>query len=141
MADTPVLDLLASMTADSIEASSLDPDTLMLVRIAALVAVSVTAPISYIANLEVLGDLEIDPDQVRGVLRRQSLRSSERHAIAARSARSLQGSRSSSRPAEIARKPSRKHEREEARGRVCCLPSANNETRTETKEESWTVTI
>ena len=51
MADTPVLDLLASMTADSIEASSLDPDTLMLVRIAALVAVD-AAPISYIANLE-----------------------------------------------------------------------------------------
>ena len=67
MADTPVLDLLASMTADSIEASSLDPDTLMLVRIAALVAVD-AAPMSYIANLEVASDLEIDPDQVRGVL-------------------------------------------------------------------------
>jgi 4-carboxymuconolactone decarboxylase len=35
--DTPVLDLLAGMTADSIEASNLDADTLMLVRIAALV--------------------------------------------------------------------------------------------------------
>ena len=67
MADTPVLDLLASMTADSIEASSLDPETLMLVRIAALVAVD-AAPISYVANLEVVSDLEIDPDQVRGVL-------------------------------------------------------------------------
>ena len=67
MADTPVLDLLASMTADSIEASSLDPDTLMLVRIAALVAVD-AAPMSYVANLEVASDLEIDPDQVRGVL-------------------------------------------------------------------------
>ena len=67
MTDTPVLDLLASMTADSIEASSLDPDTLMLVRIAALVAVD-AAPMSYVANLEVASDLEIDPDQVRGVL-------------------------------------------------------------------------
>ena len=67
MADTPVLDLLASMTADSIEASSLDPDTLMLVRIAALVAVD-AAPMSYVANLEVASDLEIDSDQVRGVL-------------------------------------------------------------------------
>ena len=67
MSDTPVLDLLASMTADSIEASSLDPETLMLVRIAALVAVD-AAPISYVANLEVVSDLEIDPDQVRGVL-------------------------------------------------------------------------
>ncbi len=67
MTDTPVLDLLASMTADSIEASSLDPERLMLVRIAALVAVD-AAPASYVANLEVVSDLEIDPDQVRGVL-------------------------------------------------------------------------
>ena len=37
--DTPVLDLIANMTASSIEASSLDADKLMLVRIAALVAV------------------------------------------------------------------------------------------------------
>ena len=37
--ETPVLDLLASMTADSVEASSLDAQTLMLVRIAALAAV------------------------------------------------------------------------------------------------------
>ena len=36
---TPVLDPLASMTADSLEASSLDTETLALVRIAALVAV------------------------------------------------------------------------------------------------------
>ena len=37
--ETPVLDLLASMTAESIEAADLDAETLMLVRIAALVAV------------------------------------------------------------------------------------------------------
>ncbi len=36
---TPVLDLLAGMTADSVAASSLDPETLVLVRVAALVAV------------------------------------------------------------------------------------------------------
>lgn len=65
--DTPVLDLLASMTADSIEASSLDPETLMLVRIAALVAVD-APPASYAFNLEAAGELEIDPEQVRGVL-------------------------------------------------------------------------
>jgi hypothetical protein len=35
MADKPVLDLLARMTADSVEVSSLDPQSLMLVRIAA----------------------------------------------------------------------------------------------------------
>jgi hypothetical protein len=65
--DTPVLDLLASMTADSIDASSLDPETLMLVRIAALVAVD-APPVSYALNLEVAGDLEIDAERVQGVL-------------------------------------------------------------------------
>ena len=55
------------MTADSIEASSLDAETLMLVRIAALVAVD-APPISYALNLEAASDLDIDPDQVRGVL-------------------------------------------------------------------------
>ena len=64
---TPVLDLLASMTAESIEASSLDAETLMLVRIAALVAVD-APPISYALNLEAASDLDIDADQVRGVL-------------------------------------------------------------------------
>lgn len=65
--ETPVLDLLGRMTADSVEASSLDPDTLMLVRIAALVAVD-APPVSYLMNLGVAADLDIDPDQVRGVL-------------------------------------------------------------------------
>jgi hypothetical protein len=65
--ETPVLDLLASMTADSIEASSLDPETLMLVRIAALAAVDAPS-VSYLMNLEVAGELDIDADQVRGVL-------------------------------------------------------------------------
>jgi len=65
--ETPVLDLLASMTADSIEASSLDPETLMLVRIAALAAVDAPS-VSYLMNLEIAGELDIDADQVRGVL-------------------------------------------------------------------------
>lgn len=65
--ETPVLDLLAGMTAASIETSSLDSETLMLVRIAALVAVD-APPISYALNLEAAGELEIDPEQVRGVL-------------------------------------------------------------------------
>ncbi len=65
--ETPVLDLLASMTEASIEASSLDPETLMLVRIAALVAVD-APPVSYLMNLGVAGELDIDPDRVRGVL-------------------------------------------------------------------------
>jgi hypothetical protein len=65
--ETPVLDLLASMTADSIEASSLDPETLMLVRLAALVAVDAPT-ISYLMNLEAASELDIDAEQVRGVL-------------------------------------------------------------------------
>ena len=64
---TPVLDLLASMTADSLEASSLDAETLMLVRIAALVAVD-APPASYLLNLGAASELGIDEEQVRGVL-------------------------------------------------------------------------
>ena len=66
-ADTPVLDLLASMTADSVVASSLDPQSLMIARIAALVATD-APPISYVMNLEAAVDAGIDAEQVRGVL-------------------------------------------------------------------------
>ncbi len=65
--DTPVLDLLSTMTAASIEATDLDPKTLMLVRIAALVAVD-APPASYLLNLEVAGELDVDAEQVRDVL-------------------------------------------------------------------------
>jgi 4-carboxymuconolactone decarboxylase len=65
--DTPVLDLLASMTADSLEASSLDPETLMLVRIAALVAVDAPS-VSYLLNLGAASELGVDAEQIRGVL-------------------------------------------------------------------------
>lgn len=65
--DTPVLDLLARMTADSVEATSLDPDTFMLVRLAALVAVN-APPASYLLNLAAAGEVGLDPEQVRGVL-------------------------------------------------------------------------
>jgi 4-carboxymuconolactone decarboxylase len=65
--ETPVLDLLASMTADSIAASSLGPETLMLVRIAALTAVDAPA-VSYLLNLGAAGEVGINAEQVRGVL-------------------------------------------------------------------------
>jgi hypothetical protein len=65
--DTPVLDLLASMTADSLEATSLDAEEAMLVRIAALVAVD-APPASYLLNLGAASEIGIDADQVRGVL-------------------------------------------------------------------------
>jgi 4-carboxymuconolactone decarboxylase len=65
--ESPVLDLLKSMTADSIAASSLDAKTLALVRIAALVAVD-APPVSYLLNLGAASEVGIDGEQVRGVL-------------------------------------------------------------------------
>jgi alkylhydroperoxidase/carboxymuconolactone decarboxylase family protein YurZ len=65
--DTPVLDLLGKMTADSIEASSLDAQTIALVRLAALVA-SDAADVSYAMNLAIAGDLGLTAEDVQGVL-------------------------------------------------------------------------
>ena len=65
--DAPVLDLLKTMTAESIEASTLDEESLMLVRIAALIAVD-APPSSYLLNIGAAGDVGIDADQVQGVL-------------------------------------------------------------------------
>jgi 4-carboxymuconolactone decarboxylase len=65
--ETPVRDLLASMTAESIAASGLEPETLMLVRIAALVAID-APPVSYMLNLEAARAAGIDSEQVRDVL-------------------------------------------------------------------------
>jgi hypothetical protein len=65
--ETPVLDLLASMTKDSFETSTLDPQSLMLVRIAALVAVD-APPASYMLNLGAAGQLGVTADDVQGVL-------------------------------------------------------------------------
>ena len=65
--DAPVLDLLKTMTAESIEASTLDEESLMLVRIAALVAVD-APPSSYLLNIGAAGDVGIDADQIQGVL-------------------------------------------------------------------------
>ena len=65
--EAPVLDLLKSMTAESLAASSLDVATLALVRIAALAAVD-APPVSYLLNLEAASEVGIDPEQVRGVL-------------------------------------------------------------------------
>ncbi len=64
---TPLLDLLASMTRESLEASELAPQPLMLVRIAALAAVD-APPISYEMNLEAAADVGLDAEAVRAVL-------------------------------------------------------------------------
>jgi hypothetical protein len=65
--DTPVLDLLASMTADSLEATSLDGQSIALVRLAALVASNAPTS-SYALNLAVASDMGLDLEDVRGVL-------------------------------------------------------------------------
>lgn len=65
--DTPVLDLLGTMTAASVAASTLDDRDLMLVRIAALVAVD-APPSSYLLNAGAAHDAGIDVEQVRGIL-------------------------------------------------------------------------
>ena len=55
------------MTAESVAVSDLDPQSLMLVRIAALAAVD-APPASYLLNLGAASDAGVDADQVRGVL-------------------------------------------------------------------------
>jgi alkylhydroperoxidase/carboxymuconolactone decarboxylase family protein YurZ len=63
---TPVLDLLTRITADSLQASTLDPKTFMLVRIAALMAVN-APPASYLLNLGAAGKADVTAEQVREV--------------------------------------------------------------------------
>ena len=66
--ETPILDLLATMTAASIDAATgLDQQSFMLVRLAALVAVD-APPASYLLNLGAASEMGIDEEQVRSVL-------------------------------------------------------------------------
>ena len=64
---TPVIDLLANMTLASVNASSLDPEALMIARLAALAAVGAPA-ISYKTNFEAAVAVGIDVDRIRGIL-------------------------------------------------------------------------
>jgi alkylhydroperoxidase/carboxymuconolactone decarboxylase family protein YurZ len=65
--DTPLLDLIGEMTGASLDASTLDPRSLMLVRIAALVAVDAPAA-SYLLNLGAASEIGVDEEQVTGIL-------------------------------------------------------------------------
>jgi alkylhydroperoxidase/carboxymuconolactone decarboxylase family protein YurZ len=65
--ETPILDLLGGMTAASLEATNLDGQALMLVRIAALVAVD-APPASYLLNLGAASEIGIGEEEVRDVL-------------------------------------------------------------------------
>lgn len=66
-ADTPVLDLIGKMTTASFEATTLDSEKVMLVRIAALVAVD-APPASYLTNLGAAGEVGIGAEEVQAVL-------------------------------------------------------------------------
>jgi 4-carboxymuconolactone decarboxylase len=65
--ERPVLDLLATMTAASLEKSTLDAQSVMIARIAALVAVD-APPVSYLVNLGAAGEAGVDAETVQGVL-------------------------------------------------------------------------
>jgi len=65
--ERPVLDLLASMTAASLERSTLDAESVMIARIAALVAMD-APPVSYLVNLGAAGEAGVDAETVQGVL-------------------------------------------------------------------------
>jgi len=65
--DSPVLDLLTRMNADAIDTSTLDPEKLMLVRIAALVAID-APPVSYMLNIGAATEVDVDADEIQGVL-------------------------------------------------------------------------
>ena len=66
-AETPVMDVLVAMTAASLERSSLDQQTLLLVRLAALAAVD-APPVSYLLNLQAAGATGVTAGQAQGVL-------------------------------------------------------------------------
>ena len=65
--ETPVLDLIGTMTAASLEASNLDARTLMMVRFAALIGVDAPAA-SYLMNLAAAADVGLDEQAARDVL-------------------------------------------------------------------------
>jgi 4-carboxymuconolactone decarboxylase len=62
-----VLNTLMRMTEGSLEDSGLDPETFMLVRIAALTALD-AAPASWLVNLKVGGNAGIPPERIVGIL-------------------------------------------------------------------------
>jgi alkylhydroperoxidase/carboxymuconolactone decarboxylase family protein YurZ len=65
--NAPVLDTLVQMNEGVLERSGLDPETFMLVRIAALAATG-APPASYLLNLEAAAEVGLSVEQVQGVL-------------------------------------------------------------------------
>jgi alkylhydroperoxidase/carboxymuconolactone decarboxylase family protein YurZ len=65
--DTPVLDTLAAMTAESLARSGLDENSLLTARIAALVAVDAPAA-SYLMHIGPAADAGVTVEQVQDIL-------------------------------------------------------------------------
>lgn len=66
-ADTPVLDTLAAMTAESIARCGLDPNSLVAARLAALVAVDAPAA-SYLMHVGAAMEAGVTAEQVQDIL-------------------------------------------------------------------------
>ena len=66
-ADAPVFETLVQMTLDTFERSGLDPETYLLTRIAALVAMD-ASPASYLLNVGAANELGVPLEKVQGVL-------------------------------------------------------------------------
>jgi alkylhydroperoxidase/carboxymuconolactone decarboxylase family protein YurZ len=67
MSETPVLDMLAAMTAESVARSNLDANSLLAARIAALAAVDAPAA-SYLLHVGPAMDAGVTVDQVQNIL-------------------------------------------------------------------------
>ncbi len=65
--DLTVLNALLRMHEGSLEESGLDPETFMLVRIAALTTLD-AAPASWLVNLKISGEAGIAPERIVGTL-------------------------------------------------------------------------
>ncbi|MFF7971423.1 carboxymuconolactone decarboxylase family protein [Streptomyces sp. NPDC007905] len=66
-ADAPVFETLVHMTLDTFERSGLDPETYLLARIAALVALD-AAPASYLLNIGTAEELGVPFEKIQGTL-------------------------------------------------------------------------
>lgn len=61
------MDILVKLNVESMEKSGLDPEVLMLVRIAALAAIDAPA-VSWLANLGAAGETDLKTEQLWGTL-------------------------------------------------------------------------
>ncbi|WP_113700466.1 carboxymuconolactone decarboxylase family protein [Nonomuraea lactucae] len=66
-ADAPVFESLVQMTLNTFERSGLDPETYLLARIAALVAMD-AAPVSYLLNIGTAEEIGVPLEKIQGTL-------------------------------------------------------------------------